>query len=97
MNSENYTKEELDAIEENAGYFFSPSEIACIIEKEANRFLIDYKENKDGVKTKYNRGYFLAQAKIRKGLIDLANKGSNTAISDTMKILNKLQKKLENI
>ena len=73
MNSENYTKDELDAIEENAGYFFSPSEIACIIEKETNRFLIDYKENKDGIKTKYNRGYFLAQAKIRKGLIELAN------------------------
>lgn len=93
MNStNNYTKEELDAIEENAGYFFSPTEIACIIEKEANRFLIDYKDNRDGVKDKYNRGYFLAQAKIRKGLIELANKGSNTAISDTMKILNKLQK-----
>ena len=97
MNSHDYTKEELEAIEENAGYFFNPMEIAQIIECETNRFIIDYKENKDGVRSKYNRGYFLAQAKLRKGLIDLANKGSNTAISDTLKILNKLQTQLENI
>lgn len=97
MNSHEYTNDELEAIEENAGYFFTPMEIAKIIECETNRFILDYKENKDGVQTRYNRGYFLAQAKVRKGLIDLANKGSNTAISDTLKILNKLQKQLDNI
>jgi hypothetical protein len=97
MNSQhNYTKEELEAIEENAGYFFSPAEIAKIIECETNRFIIDYQQNKDGIKSKYDRGYYLAQAKLRKGLIELATKGSNTAISDTLKILGKLQLELEN-
>jgi len=97
MNSHEYSDEELEAIEEFAGYFFSPTEIADILEIERNRFIIDYKDNKDGIHTKYNKGFYLAQAQIRKGLIDLANKGSNTAISDSLKILNKLQTQLENI
>lgn len=95
MNLKEYSEDELLAIEENAALFFTPSEIAQIIEKETIQFILDYQENKEGVKTKYNKGYFISQAKVRKGLIELATKGSNTAISDTLKLLNKLQKQLE--
>lgn len=92
-----YNEEELTAIEENAGLFFTPMEIASILEKDSDEFIIDFKSNIDGIKTKYDRGLLLSQATMRKSLIELANRGSNTAITDALRILTKLQKKLDNL
>lgn len=89
-----YNEEELDAIEHYSGLFFSPVDIATILEKDSIEFLEDYKNNFGNVKSKYQKGYLVAQAKLRSKLILLAIDGSNTAISDVLKILTNLNKEL---
>jgi hypothetical protein len=87
----NYSNEELNAIEYYASLLFSPIDIAIVLEKDSRLFLSDFKNNECNIKNRYYKGSLVTQAKLRKKLIDLAHDGSNTAITDTLKILKDLE------
>ena len=94
MNLKNLNNEELDCIEKYARLLFSPSEIADILEVDANVFLRAYKENEQNIQSKYKKGFLLAQVSLREKLFALACDGSNTAISEFLKLLGNTTKTL---
>ena len=87
MNLRNLSQEELECIEKYSGLLFSPSEISDILEVDRQIFIQAYKDNEQNIQTKYKKGFLLAQVSLREKLFALACDGSNTAISEFLKLL----------
>lgn len=94
MSLRELNNEELDCVEKYAKLLFFPSEIADILEVDTNVFLQAYKENEQNIQTKYKKGFLLAQVSLREKLFALACDGSNTAISEFLKLLGNTTKTL---
>lgn len=87
-------KEELDSIQYYATLLFTPNQIADILEVDRNDFISGFKSNEQEIKSLFNKGCLIAQVKVREKLFNLAYDGSNTAITEFLKLLDQLNKNL---
>lgn len=94
MNLRNLSQEELECIEKYSGLLFSPSEISDILEVDRQIFIQAYKDNEQNIQSKYKKGYLFAQVQLRDKLFTLAYDGSNTAITEFLKILAETNKNI---
>lgn len=67
------TPDQLKSVEEKAGYFFSPEEIA-IINEYPDSFI-----DREDFQRAYKKGRLIKEAALRKSIIDLATSGSSPA------------------
>jgi hypothetical protein len=81
-----YNEETLQTIEQYAGLCFTPQQIAVILGIDADVFYLDF-QAKPELKQAYNRGMLLAEAKVRKAIIELAQGGSSAAFADYKKMV----------
>ncbi len=75
----NLSEEQIKEIEEYSGLFFSVHDIAVIMELDADLFRKEVKDFGSVAYNAFKRGRLLAEAKVRKGVIDLATSGSGPA------------------
>lgn len=87
-------KEELDSIQYYATLLFTPNQIADILEVDRNDFISAFKSDEQEIKSLFNKGCLIAQVKVREKLFNLAYDGSNTAITEFLKLLDQLNKNL---
>ena len=92
MSLRELTEDELKCIEHYAGLLFSLYDIADILEVERVDFINAYKDNDQKIQSLYKKGSLLAQAKLREKLLSLAFDGSNTAITEVLKLLAEFDK-----
>jgi len=84
----NLTDEQLKQVEEYASYFFSPKEICIILGIDHKTTLtIEGSEFSNA----YQKGSLLSQAKVRKSIIDLAQKGSSPAQALAVQMMDKIK------
>jgi len=81
----NLTADQIKEVEELAELFFTPSEIALIIEVDPADFCKEFLYP-GKILTAYNKGRLLAEAKIRKSIKELAENGSAPAQQLLLKI-----------
>jgi hypothetical protein len=72
------TEEQLNAIEELAGFFMQPTEIAIIIEVDEFEFLEELKNKDSFVYKNFHKGILKSVVKLRKTQLDFALKGSQS-------------------
>ncbi len=75
----NLPETKLNEIEELAELFFSPAEIATIIEVDPGEFVQDVAYGFGKISNAFNKGFLLGEAKIRKSVKELAENGSSPA------------------
>lgn len=73
------TKEELQAVEDYAGQFFTPAEVALILNVPESEAMAMIYDSASEFMRHYNRGVLLTKAIIRKGIIEMAKNGSGSA------------------
>lgn len=88
------TQEQIDQIQEYASSFFSPQEIAIIMDLNTPEFILMFSAE-GPVKNAYNKGRLIQEAKLRKVILELAAKGSSPAQTLAMDIIK--NSKLSNI
>lgn len=75
----NLSEEQLTAIEELAGLFYTPMEIATIIEADSDEFESVVRAGRGAVFDAYYTGYYRADMALRKSITDSALQGSSPA------------------
>jgi hypothetical protein len=86
--------EQIAQIEDYASSFFSPQEIAIIMDLNTPEFILLF-TTEGAVKNAYNKGRLIQEAKLRKVILELATKGSSPAQTLAMDIIK--NSKLNNI
>jgi hypothetical protein len=82
----NLTAEQLQQIEESAKLGFSPSEIAIIIQVDAEQFELSISDNKHPAFIALMRGSLLAQQSIRQSAYDNARTGSVPSQNEMLRL-----------
>lgn len=87
--------EDLKLVEELASYFFTPREIAVMIEVDPEGFIyaIEYPEGSQ-IATAFLKGRLQNEMELRKSIIKLAKAGSSPAQTMSLDLLNKSRVKM---
>lgn len=89
----NYTNDQLEAIKKFAALFFTPREIAVLIDVEQSKLHTDIMITKTSPASKaYHKGKLEQEVIIRENLILLSNKNSTTAQEQVLELIKKQQK-----
>ncbi|MFZ4413674.1 MAG: hypothetical protein ACOYOV_11360 [Bacteroidales bacterium] len=75
----NYKESELQTIEELAALFFKPSEIAIVLEINAEEFVAEIKLEEGEAYRRYKKGWLTSEIELRKSVFESATNGSNPA------------------
>jgi len=75
----NLTDEQLKEVESLAELFFSPGDIAIILEVDQECFIRAIATQYSEIYKAYNKGQLLGESKIRKSVMELAENGSSPA------------------
>ncbi len=84
----------LEQIQEYAELFFSPSETALLIEKDAELLLAKINDETTAEYAAYMKGVLTSEAKIRREMVEMAQAGSPKAQEEMLKIISKLKTSL---
>jgi len=87
----NLNKEELATITELAALFYTPTEIARILEVDTEEFENQIKSEHGEAYKSYYKGYYLSDISLRKSILDSAINGSSPA-QTLMRDIQKLAK-----
>lgn len=89
------TDEDLKLIEELASYFFTPREIAVMVEVNPEDFIyaIEHAEGSQ-IATAFLKGRLQNEMELRKSIIKLAKAGSSPAQTMSLDLLNKSRVKM---
>ena len=79
-------QEQLQSIEEFAGYFFSPEEILIIMQLPPE-LILTFSDRESDIHRSFMRGKLKSEADVRKSILDLAKKGSAPAQALAIKIM----------
>ena len=85
-----YSSEDLAAISTYGEVFFTPKEIAIILQLNMQDFIDDCRDINHEAHAAYMKGTLLSEAKIRKSIINLAISGSTPAQNLSLDILKAL-------
>ncbi len=89
MRKENRLKwsdEQLQTITEFAELFFTPKEIAIVLQKAGEEFLLDMQDETSEAAQAFQRGRLMVKASVRKKLFLLASQGSSQAQALVLKL-----------
>lgn len=75
----NLTTEQLDEVQEMAGLFFSPEDIADNLEVDADDFREEIESKTGKIYHAWRRGWLTAEVALRKSILQASNNGSNPA------------------
>ncbi len=75
----NLTTEQLDEVQEMAGLFFSPEDIADNLEVDADDFREEIESKTGKIYQAWRRGWLTAEVALRKSILQASNNGSNPA------------------
>lgn len=75
----NLTPEELETIEKLAGLFYTPKQIATILEIDSEIFEAQINAEAGNIYKAYSKGYFQADIELRKSITQSALAGSSPA------------------
>lgn len=94
----NLTAEQLKEVESLAELFFSPGDIAIILEVDHDKFISEVHAGFGAAFKAFNRGFLLGESKIRKSVMELAENGSSPAQTLMLQIKKQAQhrKNIEN-
>jgi acetaldehyde dehydrogenase (acetylating) len=81
------TADELKSVEDYAGQFFTPEEVALILNLPAEESKQVINDKDSDFMRHHNRGVLLSKAIIRKGIIDMAKNGSGPAQVTAVKMM----------
>ena len=73
------SKEILQEVENLAGLFMTPEKIAVIVQIPLPAFMRMLQEPGNPVAVSFKKGYLLRESKLRKEVLDLAERGSSPA------------------
>ena len=93
LDNNRLTKEELEEIKRLAGLFFTPREIAIMLEKDVTSF-ITLCEMESDIATAFQCGRLQREVDLRSKIIKLAESGSSPAQTMAMDMLKKSQIKM---
>jgi hypothetical protein len=82
------TEQMLDEIKEYASYFFTPKEIALMVEIEEAFFIECMGDQNNAIYRKFQTGRLTSEMELRKCILKLAKSGSSPAQTMSMDILN---------
>lgn len=85
------TADILAQIEDYAGCFMTPHNIATIVELPADQFLVDCADTSTPIGRAYCTGRLISEAKLHKSILALANAGSSPAQAMALELLKKQQ------
>jgi hypothetical protein len=88
------TAEELAEVERLAGLFFSPREIAVMLELHLPEILEQLDSNEGNFYRAFQKGRLQNEVDLRKAIMQLARAGSSPAQTMAMDILNKSKAKM---
>ena len=89
-----FTPEELALIEELASYFFTPREIAVMVELDPDEAVFLVSSEGNPFYTAFQKGRLQNEVNLRKAIIQLAKAGSSPAQTMSMDLLNKSKAKM---
>jgi len=76
---QSYSNEQLSEITSLAEVFFTPKEIAMILEVDPQEFIDICNDAGTEVGKAFNKGKLMSEFKVRKSIVQLANSGSSPA------------------
>lgn len=82
-----YSNEQIDQVKELASVFFTPKEIAVILEFDELEFVRDCQDESSMIGKAFLGGKLQSELKIRKSIIQLANSGSSPAQAMSLDII----------
>lgn len=88
------TEEDLKLIEELASYFFTPREIAIMVEMDPDNVMDLMCAQGNEFYTAFQRGKLQSEMELRKSIIRLARAGSSPAQTMSLDLLNKSNAKM---
>lgn len=86
--------EDLNLIEELASYFFTPKEIAVMLDVEEESFLFSIEFHGSKISTAFLKGRLQSEMELRKSIIKLAKSGSSPAQTMSLELLQKSKIKM---
>ncbi len=89
-----YSTEQLKQVTELASLFFTPAEIALMMEWDSETFIEDYKNEDHPAFKAFHSGRLQSEVDLRKSIIKMAKSGSSPAQTMAMEMLNKSKIKL---
>lgn len=87
----NLTKEHLAEIENLASFFFSPAEIAIVIDVDVVDLEEELLDDTSDAYRAYQRGKLKSKLELRKSILTLAKQGSGPAQTLAMRVLDDLE------
>lgn len=88
-----YSEQQIGDIEKYAALFFTPREIAILIDVDQNKLHTDVMVAKSSMASRaYFKGKLLQEAKIRENVMNLCYKNSTTAQEQVFELIKKQQK-----
>jgi hypothetical protein len=88
------TSEDLLLIEELASYFFTPREVAVMVEADPNHFIAALEDEQCSIYQAFQKGRLQSEMELRKSIIKLARAGSSPAQTMSLDLLNKSKIKI---
>ncbi|HRH60549.1 MAG TPA: hypothetical protein PL045_08260, partial [Chitinophagaceae bacterium] len=87
-------EQQLDAVEQYAGLFYTAKEIAVILELPPAELIAAIKDEQSEIYKRFYKGRLIKEAAIRKSVLQLAVQGSSPAQMMAMKIFDTSKVKL---
>lgn len=81
-----WNEEQLKLVNDFAELYFTPKEIAVILQVDAEEFLLEMEDESSQASIAFLRGRLMAKASIRKKLFLLAGQGSSQAQALVLKL-----------
>jgi uncharacterized protein (DUF2235 family) len=85
------TSQQLQQVEELASYFFSPEEVAIVLDVNSDELEIELFDQHSAVYKAYQRGKLKSKLELRKSILTLSKQGSGPAQTLAMRILDDLE------
>jgi hypothetical protein len=85
------TSQQLQQVEELASYFFSPEEVAIVLDVNSDELAIELFDQHSAVYKAYQRGKLKSKLELRKSILTLSKQGSWPAQTLAMRILDDLE------
>lgn len=88
------TQEDLGQIEVLAGLFFTPAEIALMLEMKVQDMKDEMQDEESDIYRAFNCGRLQSEADLRKSIVKLAKSGSSPAQTMSPDLINKSKAKM---
>jgi len=88
------SEKDFELIEELASYFFTPREIAVIVEVNPDQFIAAMDNEDSRIYQVFQKGRLQSEMELRKSIIKLARAGSSPAQTMSLDLLNKSKMKM---